>query len=167
MVERYGFDDHEVIVTHSGRRPTEAELERIVELDTPGNTARVVVQVQQLTEGWDVRRVYVMAPLRTMGTFQYAIQNLRRGLRLPVGERIGDEELDKLDVVLFGRETAAEIIDRARKEFGEPETGVPLIDVTEAGDEPDQPVGRREVVPAATRANRVDMAAGAACPGGP
>ena len=146
MVDRYDFDDDEVIVTHSGRRPTEAELERIVELDTPGNRARVVVQVQQLTEGWDVRRVYVMAPLRTMGTFQYAIQNLGRGLRLPVGERVGDDELDRLDVVLFGRESAAEIIERAREEFGEPETGVVPIEVTEAGDEPESPPSRREVI---------------------
>lgn len=146
MVERYGFDkDHEVIVTHSGRRPSEAELERIVELDSPGNRARVVVQVQQLTEGWDVRRVYVMAPLRTMGTFQYAIQNLGRGLRLPVGQRVGEEQLDTLDVVLFGRESAAEIIERARREFGEPENGSAPIEVTEAGDEPEPPVGRREV----------------------
>src|SRR5215217_6209957 len=108
MVDRYGFERGDVIVTHSGRRPSEAELERLVELDAPGNTARVVVQVQQLTEGWDVRRVYVMAPLRTMGTFQYAIQNLGRGLRLPVGERVGEQQLDTLDVVLFGRESAAE-----------------------------------------------------------
>lgn len=146
VIDRYGFDENEVIVTHSGRRPSEAELERIVELDAPGNHARVVVQVQQLTEGWDVRRVYVMAPLRTMGTFQYAIQNLGRGLRLPVGERVGDEQLDTLDVILFGRESAAEIIDRAREQFGDPETGGAPIHVTEAGDKPEQPVGRRNVL---------------------
>lgn len=146
MTDRYGFDSEtEVIVTHSGRRRAEVEVERIVELDAPGNRARVVVQVQQLTEGWDVRRVYVMAPLRTMGTFQYAIQNLGRGLRLPVGERIGEQQLDTLDVVLFGRESAAEIIDRAREQFGDPETGSAPIEVTEAGDEPEQPVARIDV----------------------
>jgi superfamily II DNA or RNA helicase len=136
--ERFGLAEDEVHVTHSGRRPSEAELERLIELDAPGNTIRVVVQVEQLTEGWDVRRVYVMAPLRTMGTFQYALQNLGRGLRLPAGRRIDDPDLDQLDVVLFGRETAAEIIDKAKEELGEDDRIAQPIEVTDADDEPDE-----------------------------
>lgn len=148
LLNRFGFHEDEVLVTHSSRTVSEDEVERLIELDRPGNPVRAVVQVMQLTEGWDVRRVYVMAPLRAMGTLQYALQNLGRGLRLPENERVDQAELDTLDVVLFGRETAAQIIDQARSEFGDSESGSSPIEVTEAGDDEDDeaPPDRERVV---------------------
>lgn len=84
---------------------------------------RVVVNVFQLSEGWDVTCVYVVVPLRAMATFQNAIQTMGRGLRLPFGMRVGDPEVDQLDVLCFGKETFEKIVELAIKEFGKAADG--------------------------------------------
>ena len=59
---------------HTGRR--DKELGKLVAIDRPGNRIRVVVNVFQLSEGWDVTNVYVVAPLQTMATYQNAVQSM-------------------------------------------------------------------------------------------
>lgn len=127
-----GFSDEEVLVTHSKKADTEADIEALVAIDQPGSTVRVVVHVDRLSEGWDVTNVYVIAPVRAMATYQLAIQTLGRGLRLPAGRRVGEEELDTLDVVLFGRQSASDIYAEARKEFRDPELNAAVIGVKRA-----------------------------------
>jgi superfamily II DNA or RNA helicase len=118
LKERRGFAPEELHVAHSQRKPSEDELAKLVAIDRPDNRIRIVVNVFQLTEGWDVTNVYVVAPLRAMATYQNAVQSMGRGLRLPAGRRIGDPEVDTLDVLCFGRETFEQIVEQATEQFG-------------------------------------------------
>lgn len=127
-----GLTAAEVHVTHSNRKQTEHEIVDLVALDRPGNETRVVVHVERLSEGWDVTNVFVVAPLRTMGTYQLAVQTLGRGLRLPSGHRTGDDEVDTLDVVCFGRESAQEILEQAKADFRDGESDSSVIGVRDA-----------------------------------
>lgn len=105
----------QLLVTHSAKNKTEEEIERLLSIEQPDNSVRVVVNVQELTEGWDVKNVYVIAPLRSMATFTGALQAMGRGLRLPAGRRLGDPQLDTLDVVVFGREKLKTILEEATR----------------------------------------------------
>jgi superfamily II DNA or RNA helicase len=100
----------QVLLTHSGMSKSEEEIERLLSIESLENPVRVVVNVMELTEGWDVTNVYVVTPLRAMATFQGALQAMGRGLRLPVGRRVDDPVLDELDVVCFGREALEKIV---------------------------------------------------------
>jgi type III restriction enzyme len=130
--EERGLSEAEVHVTHSNKQQTEREIADLVALDRPGNATRVVVHVERLAEGWDVTNVYVVAPLRTMGTYRLAVQTLGRGLRLPAGRRVANEEADTLDVVCFGRATAQEILEQAKTDFRDDESGTATIGVKDA-----------------------------------
>jgi superfamily II DNA or RNA helicase len=145
LIDRRGFDPDELLVTHSQKARTEAEIARLVAIDHPGSRIRVVVNVFQLTEGWDVTNVYVIAPLRSMATFQGAVQTMGRGLRLPAGHRVDDPDIDELDVLCFGREKAAEILENATETFrAEPEEG-PAVEIvtTDQNEEEEPPLPRK------------------------
>jgi len=107
--------EEELLVTHSAKSKTEEEIERLVSIEQSQNPIRVVVNVQELSEGWDVNNVYVIAPLRSMATFAGALQAMGRGLRLPAGRRLGDAQLDTLDVVVFGKEKLKTILEDATR----------------------------------------------------
>lgn len=118
LKKQRGLDDSELLVTHSQRSRTEEDIARLIGIDSPQNRIRVVINVFQLTEGWDVTNVYVIAPLRAMATFQGAVQSMGRGLRLPAGKRVENVDVDTLDVLCFGKESMEEVLDRATTEFG-------------------------------------------------
>jgi type III restriction enzyme len=118
LKQQRGMTDAEVLVTHSRKAKTEDELERLVSIELPESRVRVVVNVFELSEGWDVTNVYVIAPLRAMGTFQGAVQMMGRGLRLPAGHRVEDRELDSLDVLCFGRQSFEDVLNRALEDYG-------------------------------------------------
>lgn len=103
----------EVLLTHSAMSKSEDEIERLLNIEHVNNPVKVVVNVMELTEGWDVTNVYVVAPLRAMATFQGAMQSMGRGLRLPAGRRVDDPVLDELDVVCFGKEALQKIVREA------------------------------------------------------
>lgn len=103
----------QVLVVHSKRSETEEQLERLLSIEQVTNPVRIVINVAKLTEGWDVTNVYVIAPLRAMATFTNAVQAMGRGLRLPAGRRVGEKEVDTLDLLCFGRETLQQIAERA------------------------------------------------------
>jgi hypothetical protein len=132
-----GLSDEEVHVAHSHRQPSEEELAKLVAIDQPGNRIRVVVNVFQLSEGWDVTNVYVVAPLRAMATYQNAVQSMGRGLRLPAGHRLEEPELDTLDVLCFGRETFERIVDQAMKQFGRGADGSAAVTIAGSKDDDD------------------------------
>jgi superfamily II DNA or RNA helicase len=148
LTERRGFEPEELLVTHSQKAQTEAEIARLVAIDQPGSRIRVVVNVYQLTEGWDVTNVFVIAPLRAMATFQGAVQTMGRGLRLPAGRRVDDPDIDQLDILCFGRETLESIIRTATETFGvEPEAGPPVeITTKKEKDEGEPPIPRKEML---------------------
>jgi type III restriction enzyme len=61
-------------------------MARLVGLETDAVTD-VVIHVNKLKEGWDVRNLYTIAPLRASASDILTEQTLGRGLRLPYGVR--------------------------------------------------------------------------------
>ena len=107
----------------------EDDIDRLLSIEEVSNPVRVVVNVMELTEGWDVTNVYVVTPLRAMATFQGALQAMGRGLRLPAGHRVSDPVLDELDVGAFGREALEKIV-RESTEWVGAGAGNPGVKVT-------------------------------------
>jgi superfamily II DNA or RNA helicase len=133
------LESDEIHVAHSGKKgPSAASAERaissLVSIDRPGNRIKVVINVFQLSEGWDVTNVWVIAPLRAMATFTNAIQTIGRGLRLPAGRRTEIEEIDTLDVLCFGKDNFNTIVDQAIREFGEGPDGSSTVNIAKTGD---------------------------------
>jgi superfamily II DNA or RNA helicase len=116
--EARSISEAELVVTHSDRARTETDIQKLTRLEESGSRVRVVVNVFQLTEGWDVANVYVIAPLRAMAGFTTAVQTMGRGLRLPAGRRTGNEDVDTLDVLCCGRETLEDVLRQATEQFG-------------------------------------------------
>jgi superfamily II DNA or RNA helicase len=143
--DRRGLAQDQIHIAHSHRTPSEAELERLVAIDRPGNRIRVVVNVFQLSEGWDVTNVYVVAPLRAMATFQNAVQTMGRGLRLPFGTRVGEPEVDTLDVLCFGKESFERIVELATIEFGKAVDGSAALAIEGTQGALDLPVETRPI----------------------
>lgn len=132
----------EVLLVHSGMNESDY-LPRLLSVEDPSNPVRVIVNVYQLSEGWDVDNVYVTAPLRANATVQGVIQTMGRGLRLPYGDRVGREEVDKLDVLCFGKQTMDEIIDRVLEEgFGSREDQEVYMEVSEKENVEEEPERR-------------------------
>ena len=153
LIEERGLSESEVLVTHSRKSKTEDEIQKLLAIEKPSDTpVRVVVNVFELTEGWDVTNVYVVAPLRAMSTYQGAIQTMGRGLRLPAGHRLEDAELDSLDVLCFGRQSLNDIVSSATEEFGsttEHEVGVGIVSADDGDLHDEVPTKQIEIAPGA------------------
>lgn len=107
-----------VLLVHSRLNENEF-VPRLKSLEDPNSPVKVVVNVMMLNEGWDVSNIYVIAPLRSMASTTLVTQIMGRGLRLPFGKQVGDEEVDTLDVLCFGHETMQDIVTKLTKEgFG-------------------------------------------------
>ncbi len=107
-----------VLLVHSGLAEKKY-LSPLLKVESPNSKIRVIVNVFQLTEGWDVNNVYVIIPLRSMATVTGVLQTMGRGLRLPFGSRLDLDEVDSLDVLCFGRQRMSEIVDEVVSEgFG-------------------------------------------------
>ena len=64
------------------------------------NPIEIVVHVNMLGEGWDVRNLYTIIPLRAANAHTLIEQTIGRGLRLPFGgKRTGEEHIDKLTII--------------------------------------------------------------------
>jgi type III restriction enzyme len=90
-----------VIEIHSGTSGAEsdANVERLLAVEQPTSTVEVVVHVNMLKEGWDVKNLYTIIPLRASTSEILTEQTIGRGLRLPFGVVTGDEDLDALEIV--------------------------------------------------------------------
>jgi superfamily II DNA or RNA helicase len=137
----------EILVTHSDRAKTEDDIARLVGIERPDNQVRIIINVYELTEGWDVTNVYVIAPLRKMGTFQGAIQTMGRGLRLPAGRRVEDEELDSLDLLCFGKDSLEDVLESALKEYGDEEDAEAYLQVKNSDDKDLHRIERTKRIP--------------------
>jgi type III restriction enzyme len=89
-----------VIEVHSGQGAAEREKSdrELLALETD-KTTEIVIHVNQLNEGWDVKNLYTIVPLRAFAASILTEQTLGRGLRLPYGERTGDVVVDRLTVI--------------------------------------------------------------------
>jgi hypothetical protein len=134
LVEEEGFTAEEVLLIHS-KNKTEDDMNRLAEIEKPESQVRIVVQVHVLDEGWDVTNVYVVAPLRNVNSYINARQMMGRGMRLPAGRRVGQLEVDTLDVLAFGQTTFQEIYVNATAEFGDPNEPTGGVEVVRAGED--------------------------------
>ena len=95
-----------VLVVHSKgvKAKDEAiELSRLQHVEHPNSPIRIVISVQMLKEGWDVRNVYVLLSTQPSLSDVLTEQVLGRGLRLPFGKYTGVEMLDTLEVLAHDR----------------------------------------------------------------
>lgn len=90
-----------------------AELEAVENRDSP---VRIIVAVDKLKEGWDVKNVFVIASMRASISKILTEQTLGRGLRLPFARYTGVEFLDTLEVL--AHESYDKLL-KARKVFQE------------------------------------------------
>lgn len=156
LCDGYGLRPEEVYVAHSKRSRRDEEISDLLQLDRVDSEVRVVVHVQQLSEGWDVTNIYVIAPLRALATYQVALQTVGRGLRLPAGDRTGDPEVDTLEVVLFGKQEASSILEDAKKDFADPELEGSSLGVKDSDDvDDDVPETERQTIVLARSASIV------------
>ena len=93
-----------VIRVDSAVRGEESDeaMARLVGLETDATTD-VVIHVNKLKEGWDVRNLYTIVPLRASASDILTEQTLGRGLRLPYGIRTGVDPVDTLTVIAHDR----------------------------------------------------------------
>ena len=111
---RTGEFKGKVLEIHTKVKGEEAEenIEQLISLEDEGNLMEVVIHVNMLKEGWDVANVYTIAPLRQSAAAILTEQTIGRGLRLPYGERTGNELVDKL--VIVAHEQYSKILEMAK-----------------------------------------------------
>lgn len=68
-------------------------------MEQPTSTVEIVIHVNMLKEGWDVKNLYTIIPIRASVSEILTEQTIGRGLRLPFGEVTGDPDLDALEIV--------------------------------------------------------------------
>lgn len=96
-----GYYRDKVIEINSAQRGAEKDenIEQLLSLEKPDNKIEIVIHVNMLKEGWDVTNLYTIVPLRASASETLTEQTIGRGLRLPYGNRTGDEEVDRLSIV--------------------------------------------------------------------
>lgn len=84
-------------------------------IEEEGNPIEIVVHVNMLGEGWDVRNLYTIIPLRAANAHTLIEQTIGRGLRLPFGgKRTGVDHIDKLTII--AHDNFQKIVDAANEE---------------------------------------------------
>jgi hypothetical protein len=88
-----------VVVTHSRTGELrDDDITGLLKLEDPTNEKEIVIHVNKLKEGWDVKNVYTIIPLRAAKSDILTEQTIGRGMRLPFGVQTGDEDLDTLEI---------------------------------------------------------------------
>lgn len=114
-LQNYMESKNAVLLVHSKLNESDY-VDALKKVEEPTSPVKVVVNVGMLNEGWDVSNIYVITPLRAMASTTLVTQIMGRGLRLPFGTQVGDDEVDTLDVLCFGRETMQEIVTKLTQE---------------------------------------------------
>jgi len=89
-----------VIAVHQGS--DDEQITQLLELEKTENDIEIVVHVNKLKEGWDVKTIYTIIPLRASVSDILTVQTIGRGLRLPFGKQVSrdpnltDEESEEL-----------------------------------------------------------------------
>ena len=96
-----GYYNGKVLEINSAQKGSEKDenIEKLLTLESPNNEIEILIHVNMLKEGWDVSNLYTIIPLRTSASETLTEQTLGRGLRLPYGERTGNEKVDRLSIV--------------------------------------------------------------------
>jgi len=114
-LERQGYED-KVLVIHTDTKGviTKKDLAKARDaarkIDSPDNPYEIIVSVMMLKEGWDVRNVCVIVPLRAFDSPILPEQTLGRGLRrMAPQDKDWDERLIVIDHPRFRQLWQAEI----------------------------------------------------------
>ncbi|HBJ2611854.1 TPA: DEAD/DEAH box helicase family protein [Clostridium botulinum] len=110
-----GYYKDKVIEIHSNQKGSEKDenIEKLLSLESSKNKIEIVIHVNMLKEGWDVTNLYTIIPLRTAASTTLREQTIGRGLRLPYGERVGNDKVDKLTIV--SHDKFQEILDESKR----------------------------------------------------
>ena len=92
------YKDKTLLVTSESEVESIKQLLRLEE-PYPINKNEIVIHVDKLKEGWDVKNVYTIIPFRASISKTLILQTIGRGLRLPFGELTGIDELDSLEII--------------------------------------------------------------------
>ena len=92
------YKDKTLVVTSESEIDSINQLLRLEE-PFPLNKNEIVIHVDKLKEGWDVRNVYTIIPFRAAISKTLIEQTIGRGLRLPFGQLTGVEAIDSLDII--------------------------------------------------------------------
>lgn len=104
IVERIKHEDffggrykNKVITVHSNQRGEESDetIAKLLAVEDPAEPTEIVVHVDKLKEGWDVRNLFTIVPLRAANSSTLVEQSIGRGLRLPYGKRMGVTAVDR------------------------------------------------------------------------
>ncbi|MCE8163588.1 MAG: DEAD/DEAH box helicase family protein [Candidatus Moeniiplasma glomeromycotorum] len=79
---------------------TDDLAQELQNIDNPVNPVRIIIAVGMLKEGWDVKNVYVIVPLRAFKSAIFIEQIIGRGLRLPFGQYTPKEALNTLEIIM-------------------------------------------------------------------
>lgn len=79
-----------VLDIHSGS--DDEQIEKLLNLEKSENPYEIVVHVNKLKEGWDVKTIYTIIPLRASVSEILTLQTMGRGLRLPFGKPVSRVE---------------------------------------------------------------------------
>jgi len=103
-----------VITVHSKQSGTEKDetVQELLLVEKSDNPIEIVIHVSILKEGWDVRNLFTIVPLRAFAADILTEQTLGRGLRLPYGQKTGNPDVDRLTVIAHDRFN--EIIEAAK-----------------------------------------------------
>jgi type III restriction enzyme len=101
----HGYYRNKVLEINSTQRGSEKDdnIEQLLSLEHPENRLEIVIHVNMLKEGWDVTNLYTIIPLRTSASETLTEQTIGRGLRLPYGQRTGEDDVDRLSIVSHDR----------------------------------------------------------------
>lgn len=75
-----------VLLVHSGSE--DEQIQQLLNLEKIDNPIEIVVHVNKLKEGWDVKSIYTIIPLRASVSDILTLQTIGRGLRLPFGKPV-------------------------------------------------------------------------------
>lgn len=103
-----------LITSKDGKTEKDENVQRLLMLEHPLNPIEIVVHVNMLKEGWDVTNLYTIIPLRRSASQTLTEQTMGRGLRLPYGQRTGNDIVDGLTIVAHDK--YQELVDEAHKE---------------------------------------------------
>ena len=106
---------YKTLIIHSKQKGAESEgnTRLLLGVEEPSNPIEIVIHVNMLKEGWDVNNLYTIVPLRTAASKILREQMVGRGLRLPYGERTGNDSVDS--VMLTAHDKFAEILEEAQR----------------------------------------------------
>lgn len=100
-----GIYNHKILVLHS-KQEKKLEKENLKNLQTieeNTNPFEIVIHVNKLNEGWDVKNIYTILPLRAANSMILVEQSIGRGLRLPFSDRTDNKSLDQLNIIFHDK----------------------------------------------------------------